>query len=136
MTTKSLMFLIGWLLVMWGIIVRGMQLNSQTVTPVANKTWQWADVAYEVVKVGHNWRSLQPEKIVLQAGKSYDIQVTPQSNGIWCMFSATVPTLNRETYQITANETFSIKVVNARPGKYPVVCTSMGMSQGEIIVNG
>lgn len=86
--------------------------------------------------MGHDGRSLVPAQVVLQAGKNYDIQITPSNNGIGCMVQATAPTLGRETYRIQAGKTFSIKVANARPGTYPVICTSMGMKQGDIVVQG
>lgn len=88
----------------------------------------------EVVAVGHDGWSLVPEQIVLVAWKSYDIQVTPSRNGVGCMFAATVPKLWPENRIISAWETFSIKLAQASPGTYPVVCTSMGMKQWEIVV--
>jgi hypothetical protein len=111
-------------------------MNKDTqVTP--NTVWstpaqdRWE---VEIVAVGHDWWSLVPNQIVLSAWKSYDIQVTPSRNGIGCMYAATVPTLSSETWDVKSWETFSIKLTNAAPGRYPVVCTSMGMRQGEIVV--
>lgn len=94
----------------------------------------WNSNDIQVITAGHDWRNLVPNQITLEEGKSYEIQVTPQSNGIGCMFAATVPTLWSEVWNIKAWETFTIKVVNAKVGTYPVICTSMGMKQGEIIV--
>lgn len=88
----------------------------------------------EVISVSHNGSSLVPEEIVLQVGKNYEIQVTPTSNGIGCMFEATVPKLSNERWRIEAGKQFTIQVPNAQPGRYPVVCSAMGMQQGEIIV--
>ncbi len=102
--------------------------NTAWTVP-SEKSWPM-----EVIAVGHDWWSLVPEQIVLAAWKSYDIQVTPSRNGVGCMFAATVPTLWNETWTIKSWETFSIKLTQASPGTYPVVCTSMGMKQWEIVV--
>ncbi len=102
--------------------------NTAWIVP-SEKSWPM-----EVIAVGHDGWSLVPEQIVLAAWKSYDIQVTPSRNGVGCMFAATVPTLWNETWTIKSWETFSIKLAQASPGTYPVVCTSMGMKQWEIVV--
>lgn len=134
------MLLIWWLILLWWVIgfwLFAKPVNNQdlwTVQEVKN-TENTANTAKEVIAVGHNGRSLVPEQIVLQAGKEYEIQVTPSTNGIGCMFAAVVPKLSNEEFKIEEGKQFSINVSKStKPGTYPVVCTSMGMSQGEIII--
>lgn len=135
---KDLLFLIWWIVLISGIVVRWvMGKDTEVTSNTPNTAWTVPtqnNLPAEVIAVGHDWRSLVPEQIVLVAWKSYDIQVTPSRNGVGCMFAATIPTLWTETWTIKSWETFSIKIDNAKSGTYPVVCTSMGMRQGEIIV--
>lgn len=134
MWKNNIFLLVGGLLLLGSVIWFGLNQddsNEPSVDVVQENTGP-----YELVQVWHNGRSTIPEQIVLQAGKNYDIQITPERNGLGCMFEATVPTLSREAYQIKAWETFSIKVTQAKPGKYPIVCSAMGMKQGDIIVQG
>lgn len=86
----------------------------------------------EVVEVGHNGRAFVPSTIKLAQGKNYIIRVTPTSNGIGCMQQVVLP--GKWAQNIRNGETFDIIVDGTKAQKIPLVCASMGMSQGQIIV--
>lgn len=138
MFTQKNVLLVAGLVVLWWLTRFGLSSNDT----IPNDS-SWGLVAdspsknngpREIITVGHNGSSLVPSQVVLEEGKSYDVQITPTANGIGCMYAATVPTLSSEVWNIKAGETFTIQIDNAKSGTYPVVCTSMGMRQWEIVV--
>lgn len=139
MSTNNTVLLVWGLLFFWWITrfaYTPKDLSANWTNSAQVDTVKKSDSAKEVVAVWHNGRSLVPDEIVLQAGKDYEIQITPSSNGIGCMFEATVPKISNETYKIEAGKQFTINIPGAKPWRYPVVCTSMGMAQGTIVVQG
>ena len=86
----------------------------------------------EVVEVGHNGRAFVPNTIKLAKGKNYIVRVTPSSNGIGCMQQVVLP--GQGVQDIRKDLTFDIVVDGTQARKIPLVCSAMGMSQGQIIV--
>ena len=138
MTTQNNLVLIGGLILIgwlswYGISSKNSVPNDAPWTTVVSPQGD-NNEGREVISVSHNGRSLVPNQILLEEGKDYDIQVTPTSNGIGCMFAATVPTLWSDVWNIKAGEPFTIKVDDAKVWTYPVICTSMGMKQWDLVV--
>jgi hypothetical protein len=92
------------------------------------------DISYERIDVWHNGSELVPQQVRLKAGGNYELIITPESNGIWCMNSMVIPKINREVHRIIKWEPITYKLTNIKAGKYDVVCSAMWMYQGTIIV--
>ena len=88
----------------------------------------------EVIKISHNWWFTEPRKIELKAGWNYKIEITPTSNWLWCMSTLVSPKLSGIVFNVTKWKIISYEIKNAKPGKYPLVCSSMWMEQWVIIV--
>lgn len=85
----------------------------------------------EIVEVGHNGSQFVPNTITLKKGKNYILRVTPERDGLGCMFALAY---NRKVYYIKKWETFDLEVNGSNTRKIPLVCASMGMRQGQIII--
>jgi len=121
-------------LALFGVIIRfGLSDGSSSGSSSGSDT-EVPQGPYEIVQASHDGASTVPAQIALQAGRNYEVQITPQRNGLGCFTTATVPKLGREVYPVRAWQTFSIKVTNAKSGRYPIVCASMWMQEGEIVV--
>jgi plastocyanin domain-containing protein len=84
--------------------------------------------------VGHNGLNTVPEVITLTAWKNYELVITPTDNGKWCMVSLTIPGLDRGVNRIIKWQPITYKFTNIQKGTYTIVCWTMGMYQGKIIV--
>lgn len=104
------------------------QIINNTAVTSSNDAWA---IDYTIIEVWHGGRSFEPDPIVLPVGKYYEIRVTPSSNGLWCMSQ-----LARwwRAINIRQWQTFSLHIDWTRPWKIPLVCASMGMRQGEIVI--
>ena len=85
----------------------------------------------EIVQVGHNWSQFVPSSIKLAVGKNYKLVVTPSSDGRGCMYEVVY---QWKAYKIKKGETFELLVDGSKVTKIPLVCSAMGMRQGEIVV--
>lgn len=92
------------------------------------------NAVYEKVNIWHNWLNLVPEVVTLTAGKNYELIITPSDNGKWCMVSLTMPGLDRSVNPIIKDQPIVYKFTNIKAGKYDVVCGTMWMYQGQILV--
>ncbi len=88
----------------------------------------------EVIRLVHNGLHLVPEDTVLETGKNYEITIVPDTNGIWCMSSIALPSLDKNVYPVQEWEEIVYLLQNPNPWTYTFVCSSMGMSQWKIIV--
>lgn len=128
--------LIAALLVVFGIITmsNGYKL-AQTLTIA--EPWEvgiqgnvniWET---EVVEVWHNWRGFVPSVITLQKGKNYTLRVTPESDWLGCFYSLAY---GGKEYPIKKWQSFDIFVDWSVSKSIPLVCASMWMSQGMIVI--
>lgn len=85
----------------------------------------------ETVQVGHNWSQFVPSSIKLAVGKNYKLVVIPSSDGRGCMYEVVY---QWKTYKIKKWESFELLVDGSKVTKIPLVCSAMGMRQGEIVV--
>ncbi len=86
----------------------------------------------EVVNVGFDGQYFVPETINLPVGKKYKIVVTPESNGLWCKGAVVLPW--KGVQPLIKGQTFEFLVDGTSAKKIPLVCASMGMSEGEIVI--
>nr|MDD3720653.1 sulfite exporter TauE/SafE family protein [Candidatus Gracilibacteria bacterium] len=86
------------------------------------------------MNVGHNGNNLEPETINLEYGKNYKLIITPTHDGIGCMVTMIIPQINNTVNTIKKGIPIEYDLVNLKKGNYRVVCGTMGMYQGEIVV--
>ena len=132
---KLLHTIIWTLIIFFGIfmIINGWRLIGWLSSTSNNQNINSITTEYEQVEIGHNGLNLVPEIITLTAGKNYELTITPNENGKWCMNSLVIPTLDRTVHQIIKNIPITYKIQNIKKGTYYVVCWTMGMYQWKII---
>lgn len=89
---------------------------------------------YQRVEIWFDGLALVPETTTLTAGRNYELIVTPTDNGKWCMVTETIPGIDNNIYTIVKWQPIIYKIVNIKKGEYNVVCWTMWMYQGKIIV--
>ena len=92
------------------------------------------NIIFEQKTVYHNGWSLEEKEIFLTAGNNYKLNIIPKKNGTGCMTTLTIPGIDNTTHNIIQAIPIGIHIIDAKPGKYNIVCSSMGMKQGEIII--
>ncbi|AHB41711.1 heavy metal transport/detoxification protein [candidate division SR1 bacterium RAAC1_SR1_1] len=93
-----------------------------------------SNIAYETIHIEHDGYQTIPEKILLQAGKNYELIITPNSNGRGCMVNMLIPKLDRTIRPIKKDLPIVYRFTNIQKGQYAIVCGTMGMYQGQILV--
>ncbi|MDD3793529.1 MAG: sulfite exporter TauE/SafE family protein [Candidatus Gracilibacteria bacterium] len=88
----------------------------------------------EEINVSHNGWQTVPVFIKLKAGGNYKLVITPTSNGLGCMSTQAIPRLSNKVSYVKSGVPIIYEIYNAKPGKYDIVCASMGMNQGQIII--
>jgi hypothetical protein len=68
----------------------------------------------------------------LKKWKNYTITVLPESDGLGCFFSVIIP--GKWEQYIKRWEKFTININGSTAQSIPLVCGSMGMNQGRIVV--
>jgi hypothetical protein len=89
-------------------------------------------VSTEEVSWGHDGYGFAPKMLTLAKWKNYHITVTPTSDGLGCFYSVILPG-GREQY-IKKWEAFTFSIDGTKPQKIRLVCGSMGMGQGQIVI--
>lgn len=92
------------------------------------------NISFEQVTAFHNGYTMQNKEIFLKAWGNYKLNIIPAKNGIGCMTTLTIPGIDGSVHQVLAWKPIWITIVDAKPGKYNIICTTMGMKQGEIII--
>ncbi len=92
------------------------------------------NVSFEQKTVLHNGWSLAEKEIYLEAGKNYKLNIIPTKDGSWCMSTLTIPGIDKTIHKVLAGKSIGIPIVNAKPGTYNIVCSTMWMKQWEIII--
>lgn len=101
---------------------------------IENTNINYENISFEQKTVYHNGWSLEEKEIILEAEKNYKLNIIPKKNGTGCMSTLTIPWIDNKTHNIIQAIPIGIYIVNAKPGKYNIVCSSMGMKQWEIII--
>ncbi len=132
---KLIQPLIATLLLVFGVftITNAYQLINalQTVWPQTS-SWISNNLPIETREIWHDGSQFVPETIKLQQGKNYILRVTPTQDGIGCMYQVVVP--GKWPQDIKQGQVFEIFVDGASTKTIPLVCSSMGMRQWEIVV--
>ncbi len=127
--------IIATLLVAFGIftLFNGFQLiRSMKITNLYQENIQINEMSEaEIVEVAHDGRQFVPSTINLNQWKNYIIRVTPERNWIWCMYALSYW---GKTYVIREWEVFDLLVDGSKKRNIPLVCASMGMRQGIIVI--
>lgn len=129
------------LLGIW-VIARAFTNNKSPtqLTSYGHEQWEIQteerDEGTEVISFSHDWRQLVPNQISLKSGKDYTIEITPESNGKWCMSTIKREwTTSADAQLLIANKTINFSLPkNTAPGTYKLVCNGMWMEQGSIII--
>ncbi|MCX6822539.1 MAG: sulfite exporter TauE/SafE family protein [candidate division SR1 bacterium] len=128
--------IIGTLIVFFGIfmIMNGRRLLGG-ITGLSNTTQSATFTGeYQRIEAGFDGLALVPGTITLKAGGNYELVVTPTENGKGCMVTQTIPGLDSSVHTIVKGQPIIYKFVNIKKGTYNVICGTMGMYQGKIIV--
>lgn len=109
--------------------------NNSQIQNITDASWKTiAGSQLEEVFVKHNWYQTIPSIINLKAWWNYKITIMPSSNWLWCMSTLVVPWISNEVNDVKAWTPIFYKIYDAKPWKYSVVCASMWMTQGQIII--
>lgn len=92
------------------------------------------NLEYQIIDIWHNWRNTEPKQIELKAKWNYEIVINPESNWIWCMSTLVIPKISNKINRVIKWEKIIYRISNAKEWTYPIICWSMGMFQGEIII--
>ncbi len=127
------------ILVFFGIIT--IYNSSNLLSFYAPKEAQaWQEVSTknlwdtEIVTVWHNGWNTEPQEIVLKKGKNYQVVITPDQDGRGCMSTQVIPKIKSQVSYVKAGQDIVYNFNNPLPGKYEIVCASMWMLQGIIVV--
>lgn len=128
-------------IILWAIIIYLWILTLGWFSNLIPKTFSspsqqgnYENVDFIEKKVVHNGWSLEESPLVLEAWKNYQLIITPTSNGMGCMSTLTIPWLDNRVHRVLQDYPIITYIKDAKPGKYNVVCSSMGMPQWEIII--
>ncbi len=120
------LLVVFWLYTIYNGTVLTQALNNTEPVAVVN------NLPTEIVNVGHDGVQFVPSLIKLAAGKNYKVIVTPSSDGRWCNTQVVIPW--KWPHTIKKWEAFEIAVDGSKAKTIKLVCASMGMRQGDIIV--
>ena len=80
-----------------------------------------------------NEDSIQPTKLTSTVGQLTRLEIDAQDSGAGCKFGVAIPGLTKQTGRLVKGEMTVLEFTPTKRGTYPIVCTSMGMSQGASI---
>lgn len=125
-----------WVIVIyfWIFMLTGFNNLVALSTPIENEKIDLENISFEQKTVLHNGWSLAEKEVYLDAGKNYKLNIIPTKDGSGCMSTLTIPGIDKTIHQVLAGKTIGIPIVNAKPGTYNIVCSTMGMKQWEIII--
>jgi hypothetical protein len=92
------------------------------------------DVEFETVYYSHNWWNINGNEINLDAWKNYKIIITPERNGMWCMWTLTIPTISNKVHKVQTWVPIIYDLIDVKPWVHRIVCSSMWMVQWAIII--
>lgn len=119
-------FILSWLLNMINLNALSISWNNQM--QISSSDLQ--DV--KEVTVIHDWTWFKD--VVLEWAKSYKLKIMPESDGLWCMFSLTIPWIDEKSYPVKKWIPILIDIKDPKPWKYKAVCTAMWMVHWNIII--
>ncbi|MDD2870971.1 MAG: sulfite exporter TauE/SafE family protein [Candidatus Gracilibacteria bacterium] len=133
--------IIASILIFFGLTTISNSYNLLSLNTIDNKIKQEIETAvidqnvdFKQVTVGHDGYQMDPTELVLEQGKNYKITILPDSNGKGCMATQVIPKLSSKVSYVLKGQAINYEMLNAQAGTYEVVCGSMGMLQGTIVV--
>ncbi|MDP2091090.1 MAG: sulfite exporter TauE/SafE family protein [Candidatus Gracilibacteria bacterium] len=130
--------IIAVILIFFGLTTIGNSYNLLSFSSLknnnTNQELQNINGDVQEITVGHDGYQMVPKELVIDTGKNYKITVLPSENGKGCMSTQVIPKLNSKVSYILKGQAIYYEIQNAKSGTYEVVCGSMGMLQGKIIV--
>lgn len=121
------------LVVFWLYTVYNGTILTQALSDTGwSKTAIAQNAETELVNVWFDGSRLVPRSTTLIAGKNYKVVVMPSSDGRWCKWSMVIPGV--WPHPIKKWESFEIPVDGSKPWTIKLVCASMGMGMGEIVI--
>ena len=88
----------------------------------------------QTINFTHNWRSLEPYSVLLKHWTKYKLEIMPQANGQWCMFSMLIPWLDRTVKDVVKGKKIIYEISPVKSWVYPIVCGAMWMDHGKLII--
>ncbi len=88
----------------------------------------------ETITMWHNWWQTEPKVIEIESWVDYKLVITPDENGKWCMSTLVMPKINKQVHPVRKWVDITYELKNLKKWEYPIVCSSMWMLQGKIIV--
>lgn len=110
-------------------------LNLNALSISSNNIEQTSSVNLQDLKeitVIHDWTWFKD--VILEWAKSYKLKIMPESDGLWCMFSLTIPWIDDKSYPVKKWIPILIDIKDPKPWKYKAVCTAMWMVHWNIII--
>lgn len=121
------------LVVFWLYTIYNGSLLTQALSDTGNtKTAITQSTDTEIINLWFDGSRLVPRSTTLKAGKNYKVVVNPSSDGRGCKGSMVIPWV--WAHPIKKWETFEIPVDWSKPATIKLVCASMGMGMGEIVI--
>jgi sulfite exporter TauE/SafE/copper chaperone CopZ len=77
---------------------------------------------------------MTPLEIFVPVGKPVQLLIDVQDNGRGCMSGVAIPGLTKQKARLIKGQPVAFEFTAQKKGKYPLVCTSMGMYHGSSIV--
>jgi len=128
----SFLLLLFGFLSLWTMI--SLQGRWEIVNQNSRDTMSNEDASIETIKLSHNGFSFEPSDIKIKAGTPYRLRITPESDGLGCMSTVTLPRIDDRVIDIVKGKDIVYELAWLPEGQYPFVCWSMGMEQGRLIV--
>lgn len=88
----------------------------------------------EEISITHDWIKTEPYQIKLKSNQKYKLSIIPKSNWVWCLTTITIPWVDESVQRVIKWEEIIFNIPALSPWTYKLVCTAMGMSQGELVV--
>ncbi len=88
----------------------------------------------KTVILSHNWSSLVPIRTVLKAWEEYTLEITPESDWLWCMSTIKMPKVDPTPKPIIEGTKITYNVKNLAPWEYDFVCNWMEMKQWSLLI--
>lgn len=89
---------------------------------------------FTAVYATHNWDKIVWDNIYLDSWHNYKVIIIPENDGIWCMWHLTIPTLSDKVHRVLKWRPMIYEIWNAKPWEYKIVCSSIWLPHGKIIV--
>lgn len=114
-----------------GMNLTGMKVSASNIFKTQQQPVLGVNNQLKVLQATYSNRNgMQSADLVTTVGQPTRLEIAAQDNGAGCMSAVAIPGLTRETGRLLAGKTIVLEFTPQKSGKYPLVCTSMGMYHG------